>query len=556
MRTARTLIAAAAVALLVVGCGPAGSESTPTTAGPTTAAVQDTTLEVHAADTSVAYGSGVEVTFALAAAGGPVPATATAAVSIGSTVVERRVPVGADGAGSVVLDAADLTPGTHVVSVAYAGDPAFAAAAARTTLTVQPATSSIELALTPLGSGATTAAATVGTATGVPAEGTVAFTIDGARVGETTVTDGVAAMEVAPGLGIGTHQMDAVFTPAVPGRLIAAGTSAVLTVSRTTTSVMATGSSEAVRYGDSSVVTVAVTPTGPPADLTGAVTVVVGGTTVAEGTTDAAGTAALEFTTTVDPGTQSYTVSYAGNDRVEPAQTEMALTTTRTSVDIGIDTPNLKSGESGTVRISVIGSPQNPTGTATVTYDGAVVAEGTLDADGDLSARLGPVTPGTHTIAVTYGGDVRFDGAQASETLKVKEPVVNPNADGAAAINASNPCPAKAAACVDLANEKAWLQSGGQVTYGPVSITSGRAGYRTPAGTYSAYWFHKDHKSSIYDDAPMPNSVFFNGDIAFHQGSLSQQSHGCIHLGANASATFFDTLSVGDTVYVWGSAPY
>ncbi len=147
-------------------------------------------------------------------------------------------------------------------------------------------------------------------------------------------------------------------------------------------------------------------------------------------------------------------------------------------------------------------------------------------------------------------------GPTASSTLKVKEPIVNPNADGAAAINASNPCPAKAAACVDLANEKAWLQSGGAVTFGPVAITSGRSGYRTPAGTYSAYWFDKDHKSSIYDDAPMPNSVFFNGGIAFHQGSLSEQSHGCIHLGSKASATFFDDLSVGDTVYVWGSAPY
>ena len=87
-------------------------------------------------------------------------------------------------------------------------------------------------------------------------------------------------------------------------------------------------------------------------------------------------------------------------------------------------------------------------------------------------------------------------------------------------------------------------------------INFGRAGYRTPAGTYRAYWFDKDHKSTIYDDAPMPNSVFFNGGIAFHAGSLSAQSHGCIHLSSSASAMFFDYLSVGDTVYVFGSAPY
>jgi lipoprotein-anchoring transpeptidase ErfK/SrfK len=100
------------------------------------------------------------------------------------------------------------------------------------------------------------------------------------------------------------------------------------------------------------------------------------------------------------------------------------------------------------------------------------------------------------------------------------------------------------------------MQSGGQVSYGPVSITSGRSGYRTPAGTYSAYWFDKDHKSTIYDDAPMPNSVFFNGGIAFHAGSLSVQSHGCIHLSNSASLAFFNNLAVGDVVYVFGSAPY
>ena len=46
------------------------------------------------------------------------------------------------------------------------------------------------------------------------------------------------------------------------------------------------------------------------------------------------------------------------------------------------------------------------------------------------------------------------------------------------------------------------------------------------------------------------------GDIAFHQGSLSNQSNGCVHLSWDASETFFDTLAVGDAVYVWGAAPY
>ncbi len=117
----------------------------------------------------------------------------------------------------------------------------------------------------------------------------------------------------------------------------------------------------------------------------------------------------------------------------------------------------------------------------------------------------------------------------------------------------NNPCPTYAAACVDLTNHRAWLQSGGTTIYGPVPITSGKAGLRTPAGTFEVFWRDKYHRSTLYNDAPMPNSVFFNGDIAFHEGSLNVQSAGCIHLSPAASLTFFNTLRVGDQVYVFGA---
>ncbi len=60
----------------------------------------------------------------------------------------------------------------------------------------------------------------------------------------------------------------------------------------------------------------------------------------------------------------------------------------------------------------------------------------------------------------------------------------------------------------------------------------------------------KVHLSKEFDDAPMPNSVFFYPGDAFHTGSLSVYSHGCIHLSAGASLKFFTTLHVGDVVQV------
>lgn len=112
------------------------------------------------------------------------------------------------------------------------------------------------------------------------------------------------------------------------------------------------------------------------------------------------------------------------------------------------------------------------------------------------------------------------------------------------------PCKATVSACVQLSTKKAWLISGGKVSYGPVPITSGRPGWRTPPGMFAVTFKNINHKSSIFNNAPMPYSVFFNGGIAFHQGSLSQQSHGCIHLSKAAAQTFFAALSKGEPVQV------
>jgi lipoprotein-anchoring transpeptidase ErfK/SrfK len=112
------------------------------------------------------------------------------------------------------------------------------------------------------------------------------------------------------------------------------------------------------------------------------------------------------------------------------------------------------------------------------------------------------------------------------------------------------PCSISTGACIDLSANRSWLLAGGKVTYGPVPITHGRKGWRTPPGTFRVQWKDIDHKSSVFDNAPMPYSVFFNGGIAFHAGSLREQSHGCIHLSTAAAKKYYNTLAVGATVQV------
>ena len=96
------------------------------------------------------------------------------------------------------------------------------------------------------------------------------------------------------------------------------------------------------------------------------------------------------------------------------------------------------------------------------------------------------------------------------------------------------------------------------------AVSTGRAGYGTPNGTYhpqrlAASWFSK-----LYYNSPMPHSIFFHGGYAIH-GSYEinrlggPASHGCIRLHpANAAALFGLVKSEGmaaTTIVVSGSNP-
>ncbi|GAA2019976.1 Ig-like domain repeat protein [Nakamurella flavida] len=401
-------------------------------------------------------------------------------------------------------------------------------------------------------------------ATGAPAEGTLTVDLDATPLGAQPLAGGRAAFAAPAGLGPGEHVLTARFTPTDAALTAAAETSTPVSIAKAGAAVSGTAVTASgvgtVRYGDTATVRIAVQPSVPTPDLSGPVALLDGETVLAQGTADATGVADLRYLNRADPGAHDYRVTYAGNAAVDPAEGAMTLQSAQTNVDVAISLPETSTkplpGTDIPVVVSVIGTPDTPTGQVVVTADGTQLLAGPVGPDGTVRTTLPAVSEGTHTIAVTYSGDTRFQPGQGEKTVTATTPPVNPAAGAAAGLQAANPCPASASACVDLSSQQAWLQSNGVITYGPVPITSGRAGYRTGTGTFDVYWLDKNHKSSIFNNAPMPNSVFFDGGIAFHQGSLSDQSHGCIHLSGAASETFFDTLSVGDDVVVWGAPPY
>jgi hypothetical protein len=112
------------------------------------------------------------------------------------------------------------------------------------------------------------------------------------------------------------------------------------------------------------------------------------------------------------------------------------------------------------------------------------------------------------------------------------------------------PCAASVKACLDLSARQAWLTDGaGHVVAGPFAARGGTSSAPTPIGTFAVEDKVKHYWSTEFD-APMPNAVFFQPGIAFHEDSTSIPSNGCVHLSWSASQRFYDTLQPGDRVQV------
>ena len=112
------------------------------------------------------------------------------------------------------------------------------------------------------------------------------------------------------------------------------------------------------------------------------------------------------------------------------------------------------------------------------------------------------------------------------------------------------PCDAKARACLQIHTNQAWLMNAGHVIYGPVPVKTGKPGARTPQGRFTVQYKDIDHYSKQFN-GPMPYSVFFTDTgVAFHEGSLTVASNGCVHLSHAAAVKFYQTLHVGDAVQV------
>ena len=91
----------------------------------------------------------------------------------------------------------------------------------------------------------------------------------------------------------------------------------------------------------------------------------------------------------------------------------------------------------------------------------------------------------------------------------------------------------------------------GWIVRAPVS--TGTTGRETPAGIFAVLEKDKDHHSTMYDDASMPNMqrITWNG-IALHGGPLPgyAASHGCVRMPFGFAEKLFDKTRIGMRIIV------
>jgi lipoprotein-anchoring transpeptidase ErfK/SrfK len=94
---------------------------------------------------------------------------------------------------------------------------------------------------------------------------------------------------------------------------------------------------------------------------------------------------------------------------------------------------------------------------------------------------------------------------------------------------------------VDKAKQRMLVVVNGEHRYTwPVSTGLGN----TPSGSFRAQLLSRNHRSTLFNDAPMPYAIFYNGHYAIHGTTAVAQlgtraSKGCVRLHPSNAAVLF-----------------
>jgi lipoprotein-anchoring transpeptidase ErfK/SrfK len=110
---------------------------------------------------------------------------------------------------------------------------------------------------------------------------------------------------------------------------------------------------------------------------------------------------------------------------------------------------------------------------------------------------------------------------------------------------------------VSIPLQRAYVFRAG-VLIGFSTVSTGQPGYDTPVGSFRILQKRVDHRSNLYDNAPMPFMQRLTWDgIALHAGHIPGEpaSHGCIRLPRAFAERLYGVTQLGASVIVTDQAP-
>ena len=165
---------------------------------------------------------------------------------------------------------------------------------------------------------------------------------------------------------------------------------------------------------------------------------------------------------------------------------------------------------------------------------------GTGTADAPAQSKLGPISPNPATPKT--GSNPATPSTQTNPTATKAE------SKPGGSQPESNPGTKKAGSAVLINIDKTKQEmtvflDGIEKYHWPVS--TGRAGYSTPSGTYTATSMNEIWYSKQWDNSPMPHSIFFMKDGHAVHGSYEVKnlgkpvSHGCVRISPENATTLY-----------------
>jgi hypothetical protein len=107
-------------------------------------------------------------------------------------------------------------------------------------------------------------------------------------------------------------------------------------------------------------------------------------------------------------------------------------------------------------------------------------------------------------------------------------------------------------AVISLPTQRCYVYRNG-VLIGVTTVSTGKSGHETPTGVFTVLQKHIDHKSNLYNSAPMPymQRLTWSG-VAMHAGNLPgfPASHGCVRMPLAFSKLLYTVTSLGMTVVI------